>query len=143
MRRTVSFQTRLQRVSGAGPPRSNGNHAVWRDVADRPRFLIEAKTFETIQIEGLIYLLTILNFPFYLLISSSLQCWTSEVFFQNATSFHCGVIAVGAQDELISLVIFSLYVNDMPSSSHYAELSLYVNDTTIIATSRKSVLFTS
>jgi hypothetical protein len=46
------------------------------------------------------------------------------VFFQNATSFHCGKIAGGAQDELISLVILSLYVNDMPSPSHYAELSL-------------------
>jgi hypothetical protein len=51
------------------------------------------------------------------------------------------MIAGGAQDELISRVLFSLHVNDMPSPSHYAELSLYVDDTAIIDTSWMPVLF--
>ena len=44
--------------------------------------------------------------------SPSIQSWTFEVFFQKAMSFLCGMIAVGAQDELISPVLFSLYVID-------------------------------
>jgi hypothetical protein len=41
---------------------------------------------------------------------------------------------------LISPVLFSLYVNDMPIPSRHVELALYVDDTTIIATSCKPVL---
>jgi hypothetical protein len=48
-----------------------------------------------------------------------------------------------AQDALISSVLFSLYVNDMPSPSHHVELTLYADDTAIIATSRKSTLLFS
>ena len=46
-----------------------------------------------------------------------------------------------AQDGLISPVLFSLYVNDMPSPSHHAELALYADETAIIATSRKLVSY--
>ena len=35
----------------------------------------------------------------------------------------------------LPLVLFSLYVNDMPSPSHHVELALYADDTAIIATS--------
>ena len=39
-----------------------------------------------------------------------------------------------AQGGLISPVLFSLYVNDMPTPSHHVELALYADDTLIIAT---------
>ena len=48
-----------------------------------------------------------------------------------------------AQSGLISPVLFSLYVNDMPSPSHHVELALFVDDTAIIATSRKPALLVS
>ena len=44
---------------------------------------------------------------------------------------------------LISPVLFSLYVNDMPSPSQHVELALYADDTANIATSRKPTLFVS
>jgi len=43
----------------------------------------------------------------------------------------------------MSPVVFSLYVNDMPSPSHHVELALYADDTAIIATSRKPTLLVS
>ena len=48
-----------------------------------------------------------------------------------------------AQGGLISPVLFSLYVNDMPSPSQHVELALYADDTAIIATSRKPTLLVS
>ena len=45
-----------------------------------------------------------------------------------------------AQGGLISTVLFSLYVNEMPSPSHHVELALYADDTAVIATSRKTTL---
>ena len=41
---------------------------------------------------------------------------------------------------MIFPVLFSLYVNDIPPTSHHVELSLYADDTTIIAPSRKPTL---
>jgi hypothetical protein len=41
---------------------------------------------------------------------------------------------------LISSVLFSLYVNDMPVPSRHVELALNVDDTAVIATSRKPAL---
>jgi hypothetical protein len=43
----------------------------------------------------------------------------------------------------ITLILFSLYVNGMPSPSHHDELALYADDTAIIATSRKPTLLVS
>jgi hypothetical protein len=48
-----------------------------------------------------------------------------------------------AQGGLISRVLFSPYVNDMPSPSYHVELALYADATTIIATSRKPTLLVS
>jgi hypothetical protein len=48
-----------------------------------------------------------------------------------------------AQGGLVSPVLFSLYVNDMPAPSRYVELALYADDTALIATSRSPVLFVS
>ena len=46
----------------------------------------------------------------------------------------------GSQGGLISPVLFSLYVNDMPSPSRHVDFALYADDTAIISTSRKSTL---
>jgi len=48
-----------------------------------------------------------------------------------------------AQGGLMSPVLFSLYVNNMPSHSHHVMLALYADDTAIIATSCKPTLFIS
>ena len=48
-----------------------------------------------------------------------------------------------AQGGLISPVLFSLYVNNMPPTSHHVELAHYADDTAIIATSRKPTLLIS
>jgi len=44
---------------------------------------------------------------------------------------------------LISTVLFSLYVNDLPSPSHHFELPLYADDIAIIAKSRRPALLVS
>jgi hypothetical protein len=41
---------------------------------------------------------------------------------------------------LLSPVLFSLYVNDIPVSSHHVQLAMYADGTAIIATPRKSSL---
>jgi hypothetical protein len=43
----------------------------------------------------------------------------------------------------MSPVLFSLYVNDIPTPSHHIELALYADDTAIIATSRNPTLLVS
>jgi hypothetical protein len=48
-----------------------------------------------------------------------------------------------AQGGLISPVLFSLHVNDIPSASYYFEEGPYADATAIIATSRKPTLFVS
>ena len=48
-----------------------------------------------------------------------------------------------AQGGLIYPVLFSLYINDMPSSSHHIQLPLYADVTASIATSRKPTLLFS
>jgi retron-type reverse transcriptase len=104
-----------------------------------------AKAFDTVWIDGLLYELTLLNFPSYIVhtISSYLQGRTFEASFQTATSSRIVMRAGVAQGVLISPVLFSLYVNDMPCTSHHVELALYVDDTAIIATSRKPTLLVS
>ena len=108
-------------------------------------FLDVAKAFGTVWIEGLLYKLTVLNFPSYLvhIISSYLRGRAFEASFLTATSSRRGMRSGVAQGGLISPVLFSLYVNDMPKSSHHVELALYAHDTAIIATSRTPVLLFS
>jgi retron-type reverse transcriptase len=45
-----------------------------------------------------------------------------------------------AQSGVVSPVLFSLYVNDMPVPSGYLKLAPYADDTVFITTSRKSAL---
>jgi hypothetical protein len=110
--------------------------AVFHDVS---------KAFDTIWIDGLFYKLTLLNFPSYIVhtISSYLQNRTFEASFQTATSSCRGMQAGVAEGGLISPVLFSLCVNNMPSPSYHVELALYTDDTAVIATSRELTLFVS
>jgi hypothetical protein len=48
-----------------------------------------------------------------------------------------------AQGGIISPVLFSLYVTDMPSPSHHVELAHSADDTAFISTSRKPTLLVS
>jgi hypothetical protein len=107
-------------------------------------FLHMAKASDTIWIEGLLYKLTLLKFPSYIVhtISSYLRGRTFEASILTATS-HQEMRAGVTQRGLISTVLFSLYVNDMPSTSHHVELALYADDSAIIATSRKPTLLVS
>jgi len=86
-------------------------------------FLDVAKAFDTVWIDGLLYKLTLLNFPSYLVhtISSYLRGRRFEASFQTATLSHRGMRAGVAQGKLISPVLFSLYVNDIPTPSHHVE----------------------
>jgi retron-type reverse transcriptase len=103
------------------------------------------KAFDTVWIYGLLHKPTLLNFPSYIVhtISSHLRGRTFEASFQTATSSRRGMRAGVVQGGLISPFLFSLYVNDMPSTSHHVELALYANDTAITTTSRKPTLLVS
>jgi len=101
-----------------------------------------AKVFDTIWIYDLLYKLTFLKFPSYIVqtISFYLRDRTFEASFLMPTSSRRGMRAGVAQSGLISHVLFSLYVNDMTPPSHHVELALYADDTAIIVTSTKSTL---
>jgi hypothetical protein len=89
-------------------------------------FLDVAKASCTVCINGLLYKLTLLHFPSYIVhtITSYLRGRTFEESFQTATSSRRGMQAGVAQGGLISPVLFSLYVNEMPSPSQHVELAL-------------------
>jgi hypothetical protein len=73
-----------------------------------------AKAFDTVLVWGLLYKLTVLNFPPYLVktVSSYLDCRTFQTSFQSAMST-CDVMRAGeAQGGHVSPVLFSLYVNE-------------------------------
>jgi len=108
-------------------------------------FLDVAKAFDTVWFERLLHKLTLVNFPSYLVYTNSsyLQDRTIEVSFQTTTSSRRGMRAGVTQGGLIYPVLFTLYVNDMPSSSNHVELALYADDTDITATSRKPTLLVS
>jgi hypothetical protein len=85
-------------------------------------FLDLGKVFDTVRVKGLLYNLIVLNIPSDLVktVSSYLDCRT---FFQSATST-CLVVRAGvAQGGLVSPVLFSLYVNDIPTPSRHVELA--------------------
>jgi hypothetical protein len=108
-------------------------------------FLDVAKAFSTVCIYGLLYKLTVLNLPSYLVhtISSYFQARTFEASFLTATS-SCLVMWAGvAQGGLMYPVLFILYVNDVPTPLHNFELTFYADDTPIIAMSWKPMLLIS
>jgi len=108
-------------------------------------FLDMDKAFDTVWIDGLLYKLTLLNFPSYIAhtVSSYFKCRMFKASFQMATTSLRGMWAAFAQGGLISPLLFSLYVNNMPSLLHHVELALHADDTAIIATSRKPTLLVS
>jgi len=68
-------------------------------------FLDVAKTFDTVWIDGLLYKLTLLNFPYYTVhtISSYIRGRTFETSFQTGTSSHRAMRARVVQAGLIPL----------------------------------------
>jgi retron-type reverse transcriptase len=78
-----------------------------------------AIVFDTVWVKGLLYKLTVLNFPSYLvkIISSYLDGRTFRTSFKTATSTSHVMRAGVAQGGIVSPVLFSLYVNDIPISS--------------------------
>jgi hypothetical protein len=121
---------------------------ITRNVDDKrltgTPFLDLAKAFDTLWIDGLFYKLTLLNFPSYIIHTISyFRGRTFEMSFLTATSSRRDMQAGVAQGGLISSVLLSPYVNDMPSPSHHIQLALYADDTAIIATSRTPPLLFS
>jgi hypothetical protein len=105
-------------------------------------FLDVAKAFGTVWVKGLLYKLTVQNFPSCLVktISSYLDGRTFRASFQSATSTCRGMRASVARGGLVSLVLFSLYVNDIPTPSRHVELAQYANDTALVDTPRSPSL---
>jgi len=101
-----------------------------------------ATAFYTVWNDGLLYKLTLLNFPSYIVHTISSYLWgrTFEESFQTATSSRRGRRVGVGQGGMSSTVLFSLYVKDMPSPTHHVELAIYADDTVVIATSRKPTL---
>ena len=101
-----------------------------------------AKAIDTVWIDGLLYTLTLLNFPSYIvhIISTYLRGRTFEAFFQTFSSSRRAMRAGIAEGGLISPVLFSLYVTYMSSPSQHVEFALYTDDTASIATFRKPTL---
>jgi hypothetical protein len=105
-------------------------------------FLDVAKAFDTVWVKSLLYKLTILNFPSYLVktITSYLDCRTFHTSFHSTTS-SCRVMRAGVvQGGLVSPVLFRLHVNDIPTPSRHVELAQYEDYTALIATSRSPSL---
>jgi hypothetical protein len=104
-----------------------------------------AKALDTISVNGLLFKLTALNFTFYLVKSTSsyLHNRTFEASFHTATSNRRDLRAGIAKEGIMSPILFSLYVNDMPVPSRHYELALYADDTAIIATFRNPKLLVS
>jgi hypothetical protein len=105
-------------------------------------FLDVAKAFDTVWVKGLLYKITVLNFPSYLAktISSYFDCRTFQTSFESATSTCRGMRAGVVQGGLVSPVLFSLYVNDISTPSRHVELAQYADDTALVATSRSPSL---
>jgi hypothetical protein len=104
-------------------------------------FLDVIKAFDTIFFDGPNYNLAINNFPSYLL-KTYLPAYIVGIS-KRSLSSHNQWSDMGAgvsQGGIISLVLCSLYVNDIPILSHHAELSLYADNTATLSTSRQAAL---
>jgi hypothetical protein len=64
------------------------------------------------------------------------DCRTSRTSLQTATSTRRVMRAAVAQGVLVSPVLFSLYVNDIPTPSRHLVLAQYADGTAVIATYR-------
>jgi hypothetical protein len=81
---------------------------------------------------------TVLNFKSYLVktISSYLYCRTFQKSVQSTTFICRGMRAGVVQGGLVSPVLFSMYVNGIPTPSCGVELAQYADDTAVVATFR-------
>jgi hypothetical protein len=79
-------------------------------------FLVVAKAIDTVCAKVLLYRLTVLNFPSYLVktICSYLDCRTFQTSFQSATSTSRVMRAGVAQGGIFSPALFSRYVTTYP-----------------------------
>jgi hypothetical protein len=95
-----------------------------------------AKAFDTVWVKGLISKVTLYNFPSYLVktLSSYLHSRTFQTSFQSATTT-CVMLSGVAQCRLLSPVLFSLYVNEIPTRSRHVELAQYAEYTAVVFTS--------
>jgi hypothetical protein len=59
-----------------------------------------------------------------------------QTYFQSATYTCRGIRSGVAQGGLVSPVLFSLYVNDIPTHSRHVKLTHYADETALVATSR-------
>lgn len=66
-------------------------------------------------------------------VASCLDYRTFQMSFRSAISTHRGTVV--AMGRFACLVLFSLYVNDIPMLSCHTELAQYANDTALTATS--------
>ena len=105
-------------------------------------FLDVAKAFDYVWIEGLLYKLILLDFPSYLVktISSYLTSRTFVGSSRNATSSRRFMRAGVAQGRVISPVLFTLNVNDIPTPCRHVELAQYTDDMALVATSGSTKL---
>jgi hypothetical protein len=105
-------------------------------------FLDMVKALDTVWVEGLLNKLTICNFPSHLVktLSSYLHQRTFQASFKSATITRLTTRAGVAQGGLVSPVLFSLYVNNMPTPSRQVDLALYADDTALIATCHNPLL---
>jgi hypothetical protein len=105
-------------------------------------FLDVAEAFDIVWVKGLLYKLSVLYFPSYLVktIFSYLDCRTFQTFLQSATSICRGMPSGVARGGLVSPVLFGLYVNDIPTPSGHVELAQYADYTVVVATSLSASL---
>jgi hypothetical protein len=97
-------------------------------------FVDVAEAFDTFWLKGLLYKLTIVDFPFYLVKSiliSSLADMLNVFPIRHIYSYsmRSGVDKGGH----VSSALFSLCVYNMPTPSHHVELALNADDTTLVA----------
>ena len=84
------------------------------------------QVFLTVWVDGLLHKPTVFNFPLYLVknICSNLHVRTFKVSFQTTTStFRCMRVGVD-QGGIMYPVLFTLYVNDMFTSSRHVKLTV-------------------
>ena len=100
-------------------------------------FLDVAKAFDSVWIESPLYKLILLEFPSYLVktISSYLTSRSIVASFRYATSSRHLMRAGIPQGGVIAPVLFTLYVNEVPTSCRHVELAEYADDTDLAATS--------
>jgi hypothetical protein len=96
-----------------------------------------AKAFDTVWVKGLLYKLTVLNFPSNLvkIISSHVYLRPFQTPFQSSMATHRVVWAGMTHGPLLSPVLFSQYVNVVPTLSCHVGLPQYADVTTVGATS--------